>query len=163
MAFRHLSIAHCGREDVVTAARRRTAQLAGAAAQPLEMLPGHRFHHPGKPHQAAAAGDILAHVPVGQRIQVTDRVCIVKAIEDAGQTAVANPLQKQRAFHPRPGQQMFWLEERVQVNEALDVQAHLVFAVDGMQTDEDTAVYQCQLLLGAAGREHEIDGQVIHH
>ena len=69
---------------LVTAARRGTAQLAGAAAQPLEMLPGHRFHHPGKPHHAAAAGDILAHMPGGQRIQVADRVRVVEAIEDAG-------------------------------------------------------------------------------
>ena len=58
---------------------------------------------------------------------------------------------------------MFRLEEGVQVDETLDVQAHLVFAVDGVQADEDTAVYQCQLLLGAAGREHEIGSQVVYN
>lgn len=95
-------------------------------------------------------------MPAGKGIQVTDGVRVVEAIEDALQSAAANPFQKQAAFHLRPGQQMFRLEERVQVNEALDVETHLVFAVDGVQANEETAVCQGQFLFGVAGGKDEI-------
>ena len=84
VAFWYIAVPHSGREQIVSPPRRRTAQLAGPAAQAMEMLPGHSFHHPGKPHQAAAAGDVLAHVPVGQAVQVADGFGIVQAVENAG-------------------------------------------------------------------------------
>ena len=50
LTFRYLPAAHGSREEVITAARRRAAQLAGPTTQPLKMVPGHRLDHPGKPH-----------------------------------------------------------------------------------------------------------------
>ena len=127
------------------------------------MLPGHRLDHPGKPQQSAAAGDVLAHVPAGQVVYRGGGAGSVQAVEQPRQPAAADALQEEGALVLRPDQQPLRPEEGVEVDEALDIQAHLVFAVDGLQADEDAAIGQGELLFGAPGREAEVAGQVIYH
>ena len=157
MAGWHMTVADGRREQIIAPAGDGQAQFARPAAQPVEMLPGDRFDHPGKPHEAAAAGDVLANVPavapigqsvrvgVGQSFGVGQVFGVVgeaghvrQTIEQPFQTAAADAIQEQGALHLRPDQQLFRLEEGVEVDEALDVQTHLVVAVDGVQADEGT-------------------------
>src|SRR5690606_30375443 len=73
-----------------------------------------------------------------------------------------DPFQEQLALQLHPNEKLFGLEEGIKVNQALDVQAHLVTVVHGDEADEHLVARQHQLLLAAAGREKEVHGQVIH-
>ncbi len=62
-----------------------------------------------------------------------------------------NRLDKQVALVTQPLQQLFFLEKGVEVNQALDVQAHVVVAMNEAETDEGATIVQAHFFLGVLG------------
>jgi hypothetical protein len=89
----------------------------------------------------AAAGQVFPQRPGLDLFERRGRIRMraVNPPHGLGHLSRFHGLDKQLPFILQPVQQLLFLEERMEVNEALDVQAHVVVTVDKAESNEGWA------------------------
>ena len=142
-------LAHGRRHDVVTAAGNRQPHLSQRVViQPLQVLAHQTFDVTAKPHGVPAAGEIFAQ---GPRLHLFKRRVSINPTHHLSHLARFHRLGEQLPFVFQPIEQLLFPEKGMQVNQALDVQAHVVVAMDEAQPNKGTAVFQPHLFFRVLG------------